>query len=121
MPSSPWVRSKTTSGASVTRFSPASGKRLVTVWSGLSHIGAFPIGASFLIVVGTTKRLVLIGSKTLSVFRGAFFKEELFSILDQLRPEQGSGPKVRAPKFLTSRIPQMRLKMFHFSLTPDKD
>ena len=42
---------------------------------------AFPIGASFL-VVGTTKGLVLIGSKTLRVFRSAFFEEEVFSLLN---------------------------------------
>ena len=42
-------------------------------------MGAFPVGASFL-VVGTMKCLVLIGSKTLSVFSSAFFKEEVLSI-----------------------------------------
>ena len=43
------------------------------------------------------KGLVLIGSKTLSVLGVLFCKEELFSILDQLRPEQGSGPKRGSP------------------------
>ena len=52
---------------------------------------------------------------------GAFLKEEIFATLDQLKPEQRSEPKRRAPKFLTSGIPQMRLKMGHFSLTSEKD
>ena len=64
------------------------------------------------------KGLDLIGSKSLSVFKGAFLKEELFSLLDQLRMEQKSGTKWGAPKFLTSGISQMRLKMGQFSLTP---
>ena len=39
------------------------------------------VGASFL-VVGTMKGLILIGSETLRVFRGAFFEEEVFTFLD---------------------------------------
>ena len=56
-------------------------RSITVVWSEVSPIGSFPVGASFLIV-GTTKGLVLIESKTLSIFRGGFFKEELFSILN---------------------------------------
>ena len=52
---------------------------MVTAWSGLTPIGVFPVGASF-IVVGTTKGLVSIGHKIPS----AFFEEELFSVLNQL-------------------------------------
>ena len=33
------------------------------------------------------------GCITLSIFVGVFFDEEFFPILDQLRPEQGEGPK----------------------------
>ena len=57
-------------------FPRLEGKRLVTALGGIAPTGAFPVGASFLIVVGTTKELVLIGSKTLRVFASAFFKEE---------------------------------------------
>ena len=42
---------------------------MVTVWSRLIPIGASSVGASFFIVVGTTKGLVLIGPKTTSVLR----------------------------------------------------
>ena len=38
------------------------------------------VGASFLIV-GTTKGHVLIGFKTLRIFKGTFFEEEVFSLL----------------------------------------
>ena len=74
--------SKTTHGASEVWFSSARGNRLVTALRGIAPIGAFPAGDSFLVVVGTTKGLVLIGSKTVSVFRSAFLKEEVLSILD---------------------------------------
>ena len=80
-PLSPIVGSKTTPGASEDWFSSARGKRLVTPLRGIAPIGAFPVGDSFLVVVGTMKGLVLIGSKTLSVFRSAFLKEEILSIL----------------------------------------
>ena len=66
MPSSPIMGSKTTPGVSEVWFSPARGKRLVTVLRGIAPIGTFPVGASFL--VGTTKRLILVGSETLRVF-----------------------------------------------------
>ena len=56
---------KMTSEASAVRFPPTRGKRLVTTLGGVAPIGAFPVEASFLIVVGTTKGLILIGSKTL--------------------------------------------------------
>ena len=49
---------KTTPGASEVWFSPARGKRLVTALGGIAPIGAFPVGASFLVVVGTWKGLV---------------------------------------------------------------
>ena len=39
---------------------------MVTVLRGIAPIGTFPVGASFLL--GTTKGLILIGSKTLRVF-----------------------------------------------------
>ena len=81
-PSSPVMGSKTTPGASEVWFSSARGKRLVTALRGIAPVGVFPVGASFRVVVGTTKGLVLIGFKTLCVFRGAFFKEEVLSILD---------------------------------------
>ena len=71
-PSSPIVGLKTTPGASEAWFSLVRGKRLVTALGGIAPIGAFLVGASFLIVVGTTKGLVLIGSKTLRVFASAF-------------------------------------------------
>ena len=64
----------------------------------------FHVGASFLIV-GTTKGLILIGCETLRVFRGAFFEEEVFSLLHKLRLEQGGVPKRRVPEFLVSRLP----------------
>ena len=57
MPSSPIVGSKTTPGP----------------------IGAFPVGASFL--VGTTKGLILVGSETLRIFSGASFKKEFLAFL----------------------------------------
>ena len=57
MPSSPIVGSKMTPGASEVLFTSVRGKRLVTALGGIAHIGAFPVGASFLIVVGTTKGL----------------------------------------------------------------
>ena len=77
---------------------------MVTVLRGVAPIGAFPVGASFL-VVGTTKGLILIGSKTLGVFRGAFFEEEIFSLLYKLRLEQGGMPKGLVSEFLASRFP----------------
>ena len=45
-------------------------------------------------MVGTIKGLVLIGSKKNVFFRGAFFKEEIFSLLDELRMEQRNEIKV---------------------------
>ena len=50
-------------GASEVWFSSARRKRLVTALRGIAPIGAVPVGASFLVVVGTTKGLVLIGPK----------------------------------------------------------
>ena len=109
-PLSPMVGSKTTPEASEVWFSPARGKRLVTALGGIAPIGAFPVGASFLIVVGTTKGLVLIGSKTLRVFSSAFFKEEVLSIFYQLGLEERSRPEGRVPQLLTSGFPQMGMK-----------
>ena len=48
-------------GASEVLFSPFGGKRLVTALRGIAPIGAFPVGASFL--VGTKKGLFLVGSE----------------------------------------------------------
>ena len=90
---------------------------MVTALGGIAPIGAFPVGASFLIVVGTTKGLVLIGSKTLSVFASAFLKEEVLSIFYQLRPEERGRPEWRVPQLLTSRFPQMGMKEGHFGLS----
>ena len=56
-------------------FSLPKEKQLVTALRGVTPIGVFPVGVSFL-VVGTTKGLVLIGSKTLRVFRGAFLRRK---------------------------------------------
>ena len=116
-PSSPIVGPKTTPAASEVWSSSARGKRLVTALRGITPIGAFPVGASFLVMVGTTKGLVLIGSKTLSVFRSAFFKEEALSIFYQLRLEERSRPEGRVPQLLTSRFPQMGVKEGHFGLS----
>ena len=102
MPSSPIVELKTTPGATEVWFSPARGKRLITALGGIATIGSFPVGASFLIVVGTTKGLVLIGSKTLRVFASAFFKEEVLSIFYQLRLEERSRPEGQVPQLRTS-------------------
>ena len=51
------------------------------------------MGASFR-VVGTTKGLVLVGSKTLRIFRGAFFKEEVLSISCSSVVDVSSPPDV---------------------------
>ena len=77
---------------------------MITALGGVAPIGAFPVGASFL-VVGTTEGLIWEGSETLRVFRGAFFEEEVFSLLYKLRLEQGGVPKGRVPEFLVSRFP----------------
>ena len=69
-------------------------------------------------MVGTTKGLVLIGSKTLSVFRSAFLRRK--SIFDQLRLEKRSRPEERVPQFLTSQVPQMGMKEGHFGLSLQK-
>ena len=61
----------TTSGASVIRFSPLPEENDWLL------LGWIPVGDSFLIVVGTTKGLALILSKTLSIFRDAFLGETL--------------------------------------------
>ena len=90
---------------------------MVTALGGIAPIGAFPVGASFLIVVGTTKGLVLIGSKTLSVLASAFLKEEVLSIFYQLRFEERGRPEWRVPQLLTSRFPQMGMKEGHFGLS----
>ena len=55
--------------------------------------------------MGTTKELILIGSETLRVFRGAFFEEDIFPLLHKLRVEQGGMPKGQVPEFLASRFP----------------
>ena len=55
--------------------------------------------------MGTTKGLILIGCEILRVFRGAFFEEEVLSLLHKLRLEQGRMPKGRVPEFLASRFP----------------
>ena len=62
-PPSPIVGSKTTPGVG---FFSSRGKGLVTALRGIAPIGAFPVGASFL--VGATKGLILIGCKTLRIF-----------------------------------------------------
>ena len=72
---------------------PTCGKQLVTVYSGLSPIGVFPVGASFLIV-GTMKGLVLIGPKTLIVFRGAFLRRNSYPSLTIVE----TGRKERAKR-----------------------
>ena len=53
-------------GASEVGFSSSRGKGLVTALRGIAPIGAFPVGASFL--VGTTKGLILVGCETLRIF-----------------------------------------------------
>ena len=53
----------------------------------------------------TTEGLILIGCETLRVFRGAFFEEEVFSLLHKLRLEQGGVPEGRVPEFLASHFP----------------
>ena len=63
---SPIVGSKTTPRASEVGFSSSRGKGLVTALRGIAPIGAFPVGASFL--VGATKGLILVGCKTLRIF-----------------------------------------------------
>ena len=67
-PFSSVVGSKTTPGASEVWFSSRRGKRIVAALGGIAPKGAFPVGASSLIVVGTTKGLILVGSETLSIF-----------------------------------------------------
>ena len=57
---------------------------MVTALGGIAPVGAFPVGASFLVVVGPTKGLVLIGYKTPRVFRGAFFEEEVFFFKEEV-------------------------------------
>ena len=47
------------------RRPPTGGLREACKEACIAPIGAFPVGASFLIEVETTKELVLIGSKTL--------------------------------------------------------
>ena len=59
MPSAPVVRLETTFVDAVIRVTLASGKQLVTAWR--LPIGTLPVGASFVVVVGTTKGLILIG------------------------------------------------------------
>ena len=44
----------------------------------------FPVRASFPVVAGTIKGLILIGPELPSVFRGALFEKKLFSLLCQL-------------------------------------
>ena len=63
---SPIVGSKTTPGASEVGFSSSRGKGLVTALRGIAPIGAFPVGASFL--VGATKGLILVGYETRRIF-----------------------------------------------------
>ena len=65
-PPSPIVGSKTTPGDSEVGFSSSRGKGPVTALRGIAPIGAFSVGASFL--VGTTKGLILVGCKTLRIF-----------------------------------------------------
>ena len=64
--------------------------------------GGIPVGASFLIVVGTTKGLVLIWFKTLRVFASAFFKEKVLSIFNQLGLEETRRPEGQVPQLLKS-------------------
>ena len=103
MPSSPRVGSKMAPGVSEVWF-PLSEEndRLLLYDDELPHRG---VSCRSLFVVGTTKGLILIGSKTLRVFRGAVFEEEVFSLLHKLRLEQGGMTKGRVPEFLASRFP----------------
>ena len=64
---------------------------MVTALGGIAPIGAFPVGASFLIVVGTTKRLVLIGSKTLRVFASAFLRRKSSPSFTNCDLKRGEG------------------------------
>ena len=65
MPPSSIVGPKTTPGSSEVGFSSSRGKGLVTALRSIAPIGAFPVGASFL--VGATKGLILVGCKTLRI------------------------------------------------------
>ena len=77
---------------------------MVTVWSGLSSIGAFPVGASFL-MWGPWKGFVLIGCKPLSIFLRRNSSPSLTS--ETGTKEQAKGG---TSKFLTSGIPQIEDK-----------
>ena len=56
MPSSPWVKSEMTSGAFLLDFLlPDENK--VTAWSGLTPLGAFPVGQPPYVWWGTTNGL----------------------------------------------------------------
>ena len=57
MPLSPRVGLKMTSEASVVRFPPTFRKRSVTALRGIAPTGAFPVGATSLVVVGSRKGL----------------------------------------------------------------
>ena len=63
-PPSPVVGSKTTPGTSEILFSCLR-KTIGYCLGGITPIGAFPVGASFL--VGTTKGLILVGLETLRI------------------------------------------------------
>ena len=81
-------------------FPLEEGNEIVAALGGIAPIGAFPVGASSLIVVGTTKGLILEGSKTLSIFWGAFFEKEsprLPSLTGRLNRE-----RVQSEEFLSS-------------------
>ena len=70
-PSSPWVRLKM--DHLLLNF-PHLRKTFGYCLEWTVPIGTFPVGASFLIVIGTTKGLVWIGSKTRVFFEGCLFK-----------------------------------------------
>ena len=75
-PSSPIMGSKATPRASEVLFSSVRGKRLVTALGGIAPIEVFPVGASFLVVVGTTKGLILVGSETLRILPVPFLRRK---------------------------------------------
>ena len=76
---SPVVGSKTTPGASEVLFSCLR-KTIGYCLGGITPIGAFPVGASFL--VGTTKGLILVGLENPEKFMRCLFKKEVLTFLD---------------------------------------
>ena len=88
----PWMGSKTTSEAYVVRFPQPEENDLLLLWEEFLHRG-ISCRSLFSYWEGTMKGLILIASKTLWIFRGAFLRRKSSPSLTNCDLNKGVGQK----------------------------